>query len=73
MICSHVPSPSTNKPEGWWIERATPGPCSTSTTRGRRPANARFPRPTICLPLFADWKRSVRLAERGAQAWTSGA
>src|SRR5215469_4566661 len=32
------------------------------------PANAHFPRPTTCLPLFAGWMTSVPLATRGASA-----
>ncbi len=42
IICSLAHSRPTNKPEGWWIEQETPGSCSTSTGRGKLPANAPY-------------------------------
>src|SRR5215472_5727673 len=48
MICSRVLLPPTSKPEDWWIERATPGPCSISTARGKPRALALSPRPMNC-------------------------
>src|SRR5437588_7878756 len=68
MICSLTPSPTTSKPEGWWIERATPGWSLTSTGRGRRRDNAPYLRPTTCLRLFADWMTSALLATGAANA-----
>src|SRR5579859_5910767 len=62
MICSRVPSRLTSKPEDWWIEKATPGPCSTSTARGKPPANVPYHRERPCPRPFADWMTCVLLA-----------
>jgi hypothetical protein len=73
MISWLAHSPPTSKPEGWEIEPETPGSSSTSTARGKRPANVAYHKRTTCLPPFGDWRRSVLQATPGASAARSSA
>jgi hypothetical protein len=53
--CSLARSCSTSRREGWWIERETPGWCSTSMGRERLQGLVPYPRLTICPRPFVDW------------------
>ena len=48
-------SRSTSRREGWWIERETPGWCSTSMGRERLQGLVPYPRLTMCPRPFVDW------------------
>src|SRR5579859_1146200 len=71
MICSLDHSLPTNKPEDWWIERATVGWPLILMARGKPPANAPCRKATICLQPFADSMRCVLLATPDASAGKS--
>ena len=59
MICSIGHSRLTSKPEGWWIEQATPGSSLTLMAREKRRGNAPCLRLTTCPWLFAGWMTCV--------------
>src|SRR6266481_2599351 len=68
MICLLAHSRPISKPEGWWIERETPGWSLTLTERGKRRGNAPYLKGKICLRPFADWMRSVLQGTKDANA-----
>src|SRR5258708_32677905 len=71
MICSLAHLPTTSKPEGWWIERETPGWSLTSTGRVKPHGNAPYLRVKTCPQPFADWMRSVLQGTQDADAGRS--
>src|SRR5262245_60268581 len=68
MLCLLAHSRPLSKPEGWWIERETPGWSLTLTERGRRRGNAPYLKGKTCPRPFAAWIRSVLQGTKDANA-----